>query len=97
MPVKYTGRLGGVFYLRKAKHAYKNFKPKTGVRSGQYFRRGVFGQKKQYHKAIKSRSLAFTGKYNLLKRKIYGGPRGGLVVIIAQRGAPHKHVRPKLY
>jgi hypothetical protein len=50
---------------------------------------------------VKPRNLGFRGEHNELKRKIYGGKRGGLVVIKVTRGGAMasggiKYLRPKI-
>jgi hypothetical protein len=100
MPVAYKGRLGGQFVNRYGKKVYKSFQERVGPRGGKYFIRGR-DHHKVYHSTVKPRNLGFRGEHNELKRKIYGGKRGGLVVIKVTRGgamAPGgiKYMRPKI-
>lgn len=95
MPVAYKGRLGGKFVHRYGKKVYKTFQERVGPRGGKYFIRGR-DHHKVYHSAVKNRNLGFRGEYNELKRKIYGGKRGGLVVLHIKRGGGLKYRRPKI-
>jgi hypothetical protein len=44
---------------------------------------------------VKPRNLGFRGEHNELKRRIYGGKRGGLVVLKMLRPGV-KYMRPKV-
>lgn len=95
MPIHYKGRLGGHFVRRYGKHIYKTFQERVGPRGGKYFIRGR-DHHKVYHTNTKTRNLGFRGEYNELKRKIYGGKKGGLVVLHFMRPGV-KYVRPKIH
>jgi hypothetical protein len=94
MPVAYKGRLGGQFVNRYGKKVYKSFQERVGPRGGKYFIRGR-DHHKVYHSAVKNRNLGFRGEHNELKRRIYGGKRGGLVVLKLTRPGV-KYMRPKI-